>query len=137
MGEWVLRLVHPGSIVHITDTTGVVIVTQMQPISVIFSLPQDQLPDILAGVAHGKLPVVAYTRDGSKSLAEGVLSVVDSQVDSTTGHAGRFLQYRPHPLAGLPGIGQNPRTYGSWSHRCAEQGSHARPGGRVRIPRQG
>jgi multidrug efflux system membrane fusion protein len=80
-----LRLVHPGSIVHITDTTGVVTVTQMQPISVIFSLPQDQLPDILAGAAHGKLPVVAYTRDGSKSLAEGVLSVVDSQVDSATG----------------------------------------------------
>ena len=80
-----LRLVNPGSIVHITDTTGVVTVTQMQPISVIFSLPQDELTDILAGASHGKLPVVAFTRDGSRSLAEGVLSVVDSQVDSTTG----------------------------------------------------
>jgi membrane fusion protein, multidrug efflux system len=80
-----LRLVNAGSIVHITDTTGVVTVTQMHPISVIFSLPQDELPDILAGASHGKLPVIAYTRDGSRSLAEGELSVVDSQVDSTTG----------------------------------------------------
>jgi multidrug efflux pump subunit AcrA (membrane-fusion protein) len=52
---------------------------------VIFSLPQDELPDILASASNGKLPVIAYTRDGSRSLAEGDLSVVDSQVDSATG----------------------------------------------------
>jgi multidrug efflux system membrane fusion protein len=80
-----LRLVNAGSIVHITDTTGIVTVTQMHPISVIFSLPQDELPDILANASKEKLPVIAYTRDGSRSLAEGELSVVDSQVDSTTG----------------------------------------------------
>jgi multidrug efflux system membrane fusion protein len=80
-----LRLVNAGAIVHVTDTTGIVTVTQMHPISVIFSLPQDQLPDILAGESRGKLPVIAFTRDGSKSLAQGELSVVDSQVDSTTG----------------------------------------------------
>ncbi len=70
---------------HATDATGVVTVTQMHPISVIFSLPQDQLQDILAGYSKGKLPVVAYTRDGVRSLAKGELSVVDSQVDSATG----------------------------------------------------
>jgi len=80
-----LRLVNAGSIVRTTDATGIVTVTQMHPISVIFSLPQDELPVILAGAAQGKLPVVAYTRDGSKSLAAGELSVIDSQVDSTTG----------------------------------------------------
>jgi membrane fusion protein, multidrug efflux system len=80
-----LRLVNAGSVVHVTDATGIVTVTQMHPISVIFSLPQDELPDILAGASQGKLPVIAYTRDGSRSLAEGELSVVDSQVDSTTG----------------------------------------------------
>jgi multidrug efflux system membrane fusion protein len=78
-------LVNAGSIVHVTDTTGIVTVTQMHPISVIFSLPQDELPDILAGASKGKLPVVAYTRDGARSLAEGELSVIDSQVDSATG----------------------------------------------------
>jgi multidrug efflux system membrane fusion protein len=80
-----LREVNAGAIVHTTDPTGVVTVTQMRPISVIFSLPQDQLADILLNSAKGKLPVIAYTRDGSKSLATGELSVVDSQVDSTTG----------------------------------------------------
>jgi multidrug efflux system membrane fusion protein len=80
-----LRLVNAGSIVHATDATGIVTVTQMHPISVIFSLPQDELPDILANASKGKLAVIAYTRDGSRSLAEGELSVVDSQVDSTNG----------------------------------------------------
>jgi multidrug efflux system membrane fusion protein len=80
-----LREVNAGAIVHTTDQTGIVTVTQMRPISVIFSLPQDQLPDVLLNSAKGKLPVIAYTRDGSRSLATGELSVVDSQVDSTTG----------------------------------------------------
>ncbi|MDB6089117.1 MAG: efflux transporter periplasmic adaptor subunit [Gammaproteobacteria bacterium] len=80
-----LRLVNAGSIVHASDATGIVTVTQMHPISVIFSLPQDELPDILASSSKGKLAVIAYTRDGTRSLAEGELSVVDSQVDSTTG----------------------------------------------------
>jgi membrane fusion protein, multidrug efflux system len=80
-----LRLIHPGALVHITDPTGIVTVTQMQPISVIFSRPQDELPDILASWSTGKPEVVAYSRDGSRSLATGELSVIDSQVDSTTG----------------------------------------------------
>ena len=80
-----LREVDAGAIVHTTDATGIVTVTQMHPISVIFSLPQDQLPDVLLNSARGKLPVIAYTRDGSRSLANGELAVVDSQVDSTTG----------------------------------------------------
>ena len=82
-----LRLVNAGSIVHISDPTGVVIVTQMQPISVIFSLPQDELAAVLANASKGKLRVIAYTRDGTRSLAEGVLSVIDSQVDPTNGQA--------------------------------------------------
>lgn len=80
-----LREVNAGAIVHTTDPTGIVTVTQIRPISVIFSLPQDQLPDVLFNATKGKLPVIAYTRDGSKSLATGELSVIDSQVDSTTG----------------------------------------------------
>ena len=78
-----LRQVNTGAIVHTTDPTGIVTVTQMRPISVIFSLPQDRLADVLS--AAGKLPVMAYTRDGSQKLATGELSVIDSHVDSTTG----------------------------------------------------
>jgi multidrug efflux system membrane fusion protein len=80
-----LRQVNTGAIVHTTDSTGIVTVTQMRPISVIFSLPQDRLEDVLVHSAAGKLPVMAYTRDGSQKLATGELSVIDSQVDSATG----------------------------------------------------
>ena len=80
-----LRQVNTGAIVHTTDSTGIVTVTQMRPISVIFSLPQDRLADVLLNSAAGKLPVMAYTRDGSQQLATGELSVIDSQVDSATG----------------------------------------------------
>ena len=80
-----LRQVNAGAIVHTTDPTGIVTVTQMRPISVIFSLPQDRLADVLLNSAAGKLPVLAYTRDGSQKLAAGELSVIDSQVDSSTG----------------------------------------------------
>ena len=80
-----LRLVDPGSIVHAADPNGLVTVTRMQPIAVLFSLPQDQLPDILAASSQGQLPVVAYTRDGTRSLAQGELVFVDSQIDQTNG----------------------------------------------------
>jgi multidrug efflux system membrane fusion protein len=80
-----LRLVDPGSIVHATDTSGLVTVTQMEPIAVLFSLPQDDLPDVLAAASKGKLTVAAYTRDGSRSLAQGELVFIDSQVDQTNG----------------------------------------------------
>jgi multidrug efflux system membrane fusion protein len=80
-----LRLVDPGSIVHATDPNGLVTVTQMEPIAVLFSLPQDDLPDVLSAASKGRLSVAAYTRDGSRSLAQGELVFVDSQVDQTNG----------------------------------------------------
>jgi multidrug efflux system membrane fusion protein len=80
-----MRLVDPGAIVHASDPNGLVTVTQMQPISVLFSLPQDDLPAVLAGQAHRELSVTVYTRDGSHHLADGVLVFVDSQVDQTNG----------------------------------------------------
>jgi multidrug efflux system membrane fusion protein len=80
-----MRLVDSGAIVHASDPSGLVTVTQMQPISVLFSLPQDDLPAVLAGQAHRELSVTVYTRDGSHHLADGVLVFVDSQVDQTNG----------------------------------------------------
>ena len=80
-----MRLVDPGAIVHASDSNGLVTVTQMQPISVLFSLPQDDLPEILANQALGGLPVAVDTRDGARHLSDGSLVFIDSQVDQASG----------------------------------------------------
>lgn len=80
-----IRQVNPGSIVHASDTTGLVTVTQMAPISILFALPQDALPAILDGQRKAPLPVAAYSRDGSTHLVDGSLTFVGSAVDPTTG----------------------------------------------------
>ncbi len=74
-----------GAIVHPTDATGIVTVTQMEPIDVLFSVPQDALPGILANQAKAPLPVSVTTRTGYDVLAQGSLVFIDSQVDPTTG----------------------------------------------------
>lgn len=83
-----LRLVDIGNIVHASDTTGLLVITQLQPISVIFTLPQDQLPQVMAKLHGGiadQLRVEAYDRDDSKKIAEGKLATIDNQIDATTG----------------------------------------------------
>lgn len=83
-----LRLVDIGNIVHAADTTGLLVITQLQPISVIFTLPQDQLPQVMSklhGGVAGQLKVEAYDRDDSKKIAEGNLATIDNQIDPTTG----------------------------------------------------
>lgn len=81
-----LRLVDPGNIVHAADTTGMLVVTQIQPISVIFTIPEDQLGPILAKVRAGhKLPVDAYDREMKNKLATGTLATLDNVIDQTTG----------------------------------------------------
>ncbi len=81
-----LRLVDPGNIVHAADTNGLLVITQIQPISVIFTLAEDQLPEMLRKWRAGeKLRVDAYDRAGSKKIAQGVLATVDNQIDQTTG----------------------------------------------------
>jgi multidrug efflux system membrane fusion protein len=74
-----------GAIVHPGDTTGIVTVTQMEPIEVLFSVPQDSLSDLLAGQAKAPLPVDVTTRSGNTALASGTLVFIDSLVDATTG----------------------------------------------------
>lgn len=81
-----LRLVDIGNIVHATDTSGLLVITQLQPISVLFSLPQDQLPDVIGKMRSGKpLDVEAYDRDNSQKIAGGKLLTIDNQIDTTTG----------------------------------------------------
>jgi RND family efflux transporter MFP subunit len=85
-GRTGLRLVDPGTIVHASDANGLVTITQMQPIAVLFTVSQDELPDVLAAMAQGDPAVVAYSRGGERPLATGKLIFADSQVDQGTGH---------------------------------------------------
>ena len=81
-----LRLVDAGNIVHATDTGGLVIITQLQPITVIFTIPEDSIPTVLEQLGRGvRLPVEAYDREQRKKLAEGALLTIDNEVDPTTG----------------------------------------------------
>ena len=81
-----LRLVDPGNIVHATDTNGLVVITQIQPISVIFTVAEDDLPVVLRKLAAGQhLRADAYDRANSTRIATGTLVTVDNQIDPTTG----------------------------------------------------
>src|SRR5262249_17509033 len=81
-----LRLVDPGNIVHASDPGGLVVVTQLRPITVVFTLPEDDIPRVLARQRSGEPMVVeAWDRALTKRLAEGPLLAIDNQVDSTTG----------------------------------------------------
>ncbi|WP_051978643.1 efflux RND transporter periplasmic adaptor subunit [Edaphobacter aggregans] len=81
-----LRQVDPGNIVHASDTNGLLVVTQLEPISVIFTLPEDHLPEVLDLIRKGrKLMVEAYDRSGANHLATGSVLTVDNQIDPTTG----------------------------------------------------
>jgi multidrug efflux system membrane fusion protein len=80
-----LRLVDVGNIVNAATQTGIVTITQIEPIAVIFTAPVEQLPYINEAQAIAPLKVIAITTDGKKPLAEGTLAVVNNQVDSTSG----------------------------------------------------
>jgi len=81
-----LRLVDPGNIVHAADTSGLVIITQLQPITVIFTIAEDSIPTVLEQLRRGvRMPVEAYDREQKRKLAEGALLTIDNQVDAATG----------------------------------------------------
>jgi multidrug efflux system membrane fusion protein len=84
-GRTGLRLVDEGNMVHATDQTGLVIIAQLHPIAVIFTLPETNLPAINSRMASGQLKVEAYSRDGAVRLGDGILELVDNQIDQTTG----------------------------------------------------
>jgi membrane fusion protein, multidrug efflux system len=81
-----LRLVDPGNIVHAADANGMITIAQLQPIAVLFTVPEDSLPDVVQKLRAGAhLPADAYNRDNSKKLASGTLVTLDNQIDNTTG----------------------------------------------------
>ncbi|MGO9978348.1 MAG: efflux RND transporter periplasmic adaptor subunit [Candidatus Sulfotelmatobacter sp.] len=82
-----LRQVDPGNIVHAADTNPMLILTQLQPIAVILTLPEDQLPTVAQHMKNSTLLVEAYSRDYQTKLATGKLLTIDNQIDQTTGTA--------------------------------------------------
>jgi membrane fusion protein, multidrug efflux system len=97
------RLVDQGSQVHATDTNGLVTITQIQPITVTFEVPQDVLPEVMRAQAAGPVKVTVSTRDGSQHLADGDLVFVDSQVDAGTGQIMLKAQFTNQDRALWPG----------------------------------
>ncbi len=79
-----IRQVDPGNLVHASDVNGLVVITQLDPIAVLFTLPQDALPQVSQAMADGPLEVEAYARDGTTLLATGQLSVIDNQINANT-----------------------------------------------------
>ncbi len=79
-----VRLVDQGNVVHPGDASGIVVVTQLDPIAVLFTLPQDDLPSVMRELRARALPVEVYSRDGATRLGAGELALVDNQINQTT-----------------------------------------------------
>jgi multidrug efflux system membrane fusion protein len=82
-----LRQVDPGNIVHASDTNPMLVLTQLEPIAVIFTLPEDMLPSVAQHMKKATLTVDAFSRDDQTKLATGKLLTIDNQIDQTTGTA--------------------------------------------------
>src|SRR5262249_36985512 len=81
-----LRMVDAGNMVRAADANGLLVITQVQPISVLFSLPEDNLPSVVGRMRSGApLEVEAMSRDGATKLATGKLLTIDNEIDQTTG----------------------------------------------------
>jgi multidrug efflux system membrane fusion protein len=91
-----VRLVDPGNLVKAADTTGIVVVTQLDPIAVLFTLPQDDLARVQQAMAEGKLAVDALARDGEEPLGSGTLELIDNQVNAQTATI-RLKAHFPNP----------------------------------------
>jgi len=100
-GRLGLRLVDPGNVVRAGDANGLVVITQLQPITVVFTIPQDNLPGVLKRLRSGEqLPVEAYDREQKVKLATGALLTVDNQIDPATGTVKLKAQF-PNEDGGL------------------------------------
>jgi multidrug efflux system membrane fusion protein len=103
-GKTGFRLVDAGNIVHASDTTGILSIVKLQPISVVFTAPEENIGAINAALAAGTVPVTALASDGSKTLAEGRLALVDNQVDQTSGTIRMKATFQNKDNALWPGL---------------------------------
>jgi multidrug efflux system membrane fusion protein len=102
-GRTGIRQVDQGNIVHASDASGIVVITQLQPISVLFTLPQQQLGDVNRAFASGALPVDAFGSDNKTVVETGELKVVDNQVDPSTGTIKLKAEFPNRELQLWPG----------------------------------
>jgi multidrug efflux system membrane fusion protein len=109
-GRTGIRLIDEGNIVHASDATGIVILTQLRPISIFFNLPQQDLPDLNRAFAEGSLPVDALGPDGKTALDTGKVVVIDNQVDQTTGTVKLKAEFPNTSLQLWPGQFVNVRV---------------------------
>lgn len=97
-----LRLVDQGNMIHATDPNGLVVITQVEPIAVLFTLPEDSLQEVIQHMKGEELGVQAYSRDDQKKLATGKLLTVDNQIDPTTGTVRFKAAFDNHDLSLWP-----------------------------------
>jgi len=103
-GKTGFRLVDPGNIVHANDTTGIVSIVKLQPISVVFTAPEENIGQINDALAAGVVPVMALSSDGLKVLAQGHLALVDNQVDQASGTIRMKATFQNKNNALWPGL---------------------------------
>jgi multidrug efflux system membrane fusion protein len=110
-GRTGIRQVDQGNIVHSSDTTPITVVTTLRPIDVVFTLPQQDLPDVAAAMANGKPDVMALPQNGDQNdvIDHGFVTVLDNQVDQTTGTIKLKAQFPNARLALWPGAFVNVR----------------------------
>ena len=135
-----LRMVDPGNIIHANDLTGLAVITQLQPITVIFTIPQDDIARVQKRVNTGEpVEVEAYDRDFQNHLATGTLMALDNQVDATTGTVRLKAKFEnqdnllfPNQFVNCPAADRQPTRRGD----RADRGRAARSGLDVRLRRR-
>lgn len=108
-GRTGIRVVDQGNIVRASDSNGIVVITQLQPISILFTLPQQQLGDVNRAFAKGALPVEVFGADNKTVVEQGELKVVDNQVDPATGTIKLKAEFANRDLQLWPGAFVNVR----------------------------
>jgi membrane fusion protein, multidrug efflux system len=103
-GKTGFRLVDPGNIVHAADANGIVTIVKLQPISVVFTAPEDAIGQINKALAEGDVPVTAISSDGTKELAHGKLALVNNQVDQASGTISMKATFQNEDNALWPGL---------------------------------
>ena len=115
-GRTGLRTIDIGNIVHTTDTNGIVTIAQIQPIAVLFTAPENQLPAINRGLKDGPLKLTARTPDGKTTLAQGELSIVNNDIDIASGTIRLKGQFANPDEALWPGLSVTTRLLVSTLH---------------------
>jgi membrane fusion protein, multidrug efflux system len=108
-GKTGFRLVDAGNIVHATDTTGIVTIVQLQPISVVFTAPEEDVPEINIALAAGAVPVTALSSDGLKTIAQGHLALVNDAIDQASGAIQMKATFKNADNALWPGLSVSTR----------------------------